>query len=163
MSWKSLSALMGSNRKDRDSVEQVKQQEITKLIRVFESRVTTNGATMIPPELAERLENLVSAVQVFVKRDVVLTGLSRILEICERSPGQIVPELKLGAFKSRGQTSIGFRVPLDLDDRLTKLVSSRPGLSKRDVVMAGLDLILSECEKVNGGLFASPETRVPET
>jgi hypothetical protein len=110
---------------------------------------------MVPPELTERLTNLVTAVPLFARRDVVLTGLTRIFEICEQAPGQFVPELKLGAFKCRGQTSLGYRAPLEMDRRLTQLINSLPGVSKRDVIVAGLDLILTQCEAINGGPFPS--------
>jgi hypothetical protein len=155
MSWKTLSALIG--RRDEVPGQSSKQQEIAKLIRLYDFRVTASAGTMVPPQLAERLTNLVNAIPLFAKRDVVLTGLAKILEICERTPGQPVPELKLGNFRSRGQTSLGFRVPLDLDQRLTDLINGRSGVSKRDVIVAGIDLILSECEALNGGPFPSAE------
>ena len=43
------------------------------------------------------------------------------MEICEHAPGQRVPELKLGSFESRAQTSFGFRIPMEMEARLRKL------------------------------------------
>jgi len=153
MNWNPISTLMG--RKNEAPDAQANQQEIVKLIQVYECRVTAPCGVMVPPDMADRLTNLVNALPSFAKRDVALTGLTRILEICEQAPGQTVAELKRGAFKCRGQISLGFRVPVDLDQRLTQLIKSLPGISKRDVIVAGLDLILSKCEAINGGPFLS--------
>jgi hypothetical protein len=160
MNWKTISNLMG--RKDVTPDQLAKQQEFAKLIRIYDFRITAPSGAMVPPGLSERLANVVAALPQFAKRDVVLTGLVMILEICERSPGQAVPELKLGGFKSRGQTSLGFRAPLELDRRLTNLISSLSGVSKRDVIVAGLDLILTKCEALNGGPFpATQDQAIP--
>jgi hypothetical protein len=151
MNWNPLSSLIG--RKNEEPAQLAKCQEISRLIQVYDFRVTAPLGAMVPPDLAERLTNLITAAPDLSKRDVVLTGLARILDICERTPTRPVPELKLGTFKCRGQTSLGFRAPLDVDRRLTQFISSLPGISKRDVIVAGLDLILTECETINGGPF----------
>jgi hypothetical protein len=127
------------------------------LIGVYDSRVTAQGSAMVPPEMAERLEHFLITFPSFGKREIILAGLAKILDVCERSPGQAVPELKLGAFKCRGQTSLGFRVPLDLDQRLTSVLNSLPRVSRRDVLVAGIDLILTKCEAINGGPFRSSQ------
>lgn len=155
MNWNPISALVGSKSDGPDQF--TKQQEFSKLIRTYEFRVTAASGAMVPPDLSDRLANVVAVIPHFAKRDVILTGLVMILEICEKSPGQAVPELKLGRFKSRGQSSLGFRVPLELDRRLTNLISSLPGVSKRDVIVAGLDLVLTKCEAINGGPFSSAQ------
>ena len=124
MNWKTISALIGRQHEEPGR-------------RVYDFRVTAGAGSMVPAEMAERLTDLVTAVPLFSKRDVILTGLAKILETCEPAPGQPVPELKLGAFKSQGQTSLPFRVPLDLDARLINLINSRPGISKRDLIVAG--------------------------
>jgi hypothetical protein len=144
-------------RRNEEPANLAKRLEIEKLIQVYECRVSAPSGAMVPPNLAERLTNLVAAVPTFSKRDVVLTGLVKILDICDRSPGRAVPELRLGTFKCRGQTSLGFRAPMDLDRRLTEVTNSIPEISKRDVIVAGLDLILAECEAINGGPFPSAE------
>lgn len=154
MPWKNFGSLLG--RKGSDPSQSGLDIEIAKLIRVFDCRVNASGSTLIPAELDQRLTNLMSRIPGFSRKDVVLTGLDQLLEICERTPGCPVPELKLGSFKSRGQTSLGFRIPLDLDTRLTGLLRSLPSISKRDVIVAALDLILTQCEALNGGPFSSP-------
>ena len=158
MNWNPISALVG--RKGEGPDQSTKQQEFSKLIQSYDFRVTAPSGAMVPPDLSERLANVVAALPQFAKRDVILTGLVMILEICERSPGQAVPELKLGGFKSRGQSSLGFRAPLELDRRLTNLISSLSGVSKRDVIVAGLDLILTKCEAINGGPFISAQDQM---
>jgi len=155
MNWKTISGLI--SRKDEMQSQAAKQNDISKLIRIYDCRVTASTGAMVPAEMAERLSNLITALPEYAKRDVVLTGLTMILEICERTPKQPALELRLGAFKSRGQTSLGLRSPLELDRRLTKVVQSFPGVSKRDVIVAGLDLILTKCETINGGPFASTQ------
>lgn len=114
---------------------------------------------MIPPEMADRLGNLIAAVPALKKRDVVLTGLEEILEVCEQSMEQPPAALKLGAFESRGRTSFGFRLPIALDERLTNFVNCHPGVSRRDVALAGIDLFLRKCEVINGGPFPSPKAK----
>jgi hypothetical protein len=156
MNWNPLSALVGKKNDDLDQL--TKRQEIAKLIRIYDFRITAPAGAMVPPELSERLTNLASAVPEYTKRDVILTGLTMILEICEHSPGKTAPELKLGGFKCRGQASLGFRTPVELDQRLTKVINSLPDISKRDVIVAGLDLILAQCEAINGGPFPSAQT-----
>ena len=153
MNWNSISALMG--RKNEEPASLAKKQEIAKLIRVYDSRVTACATTSISADLAERLSNFVNEMPTLAKRDVGLTGLVQLMEICERSPGQRVPELKLGSFESRAQTSFGVRMPMELEERLRKLLRSLPGVTKRHVISAGLDLILSQCEQLNGGPFPS--------
>jgi len=147
MNWKTISGLMG--RKDEESGQMAKRQQIAKLIRIYDSKVNAGAATLIPADMAKRLSNFVAEMSSFSKRDVVLTGLVQLMEICERAPGQLVPELKVGSFESRGQTSLGFRIPLELDDRLKRLLRSLPGL------------ILTECETINRGPFPSADEPVP--
>jgi hypothetical protein len=115
--------------------------------------------TTFSPEMAERLTRFVAAMSAFTKRDVIFSGIAELQEICERTPGQPAPELKLGAFRSRGQVSLGFRIPLDLDERLNKLLRGMPRISKRGVIVAALDLILTRCESINGGPFSWAEAQ----
>jgi hypothetical protein len=155
MNWKTISGLVG--RKDDASDQQTKRLEIAKLIRIYDSRVTAGVATLIPADVAERLSDFISEMRAYAKRDVALTGLVQLMDVCEPAPGQRVPELKLGAFDSRAQTPLGFRIPMDLDDRLARLLRSLPGIRKRHIISAALDLILTQCESINGGPFPSAQ------
>ena len=110
------------------------------------------------PEMADRLAGLIAAVPGLTKRDVVLTGLSLVLEACEEAPERALQILRIGAFESRGKVSLGVNVPLDLDHRLGEFVARTPGVSRRDVAMAGIDLVISRCEKINGGPFFVGQT-----
>jgi len=148
-----MSVLTG--RKDEEPAKLAKEQEFARMIRVFDSRVTAHASILIPADLAERLSGFINEMPAFSKRDVGLTGLVELMEICEHAPGQRVPELKLGSFESRAQSSFGFRIPMEMEARLRKLLRSLPGVTKRQVICAGLDLILAQCEAINGGPFPS--------
>jgi hypothetical protein len=157
MNLNTISALMGRNKEEPSQL--TKEQQITKLIRIYDSRVTAGTDTVIPADVGERLSDFICEMPSFSKRDVVLTGLAQLMDICERMPGQRVPELKVGCYESRAQMRFCFRIPLELEDRLRKLLRSLPGIAKRHVITAGLDRILTQCETINGEPFASADVQ----
>jgi len=142
-----------SNRKDDSAGQSSKQREIAALLREFDTRIQASLNVSMPPEMADRLEAMVVAVPGISKRDVVLTGVEVLLEACEKAPQETRSLLKIGAFDSRGRVNLTVKAPMDLDERLTKFVNQSPGVSRRDVAMSAIDLVLAECEKINGGPF----------
>jgi hypothetical protein len=151
MTWKTIATLTA--RKDDPPDLPAKQREIRALIQKFDTRVQATLSLSMPPEMADRLATLIVGVPGISKRDVVLTGIDVLLTACEKAPQETRSLLKIGAFDSRGRVSLTVKAPLDLDERLTKFVNQSPGVSRRDVAVSAIDLVLAECEKINGGPF----------
>jgi hypothetical protein len=111
------------------------QDEIRNLMRTYESRVQVSLGVSMPPEMADRLQDLIIAVPGISRRDLVLTGVEIIMQTCEKSPDQIGAMLKIGAFESRAKVTGSVKSPPELDERLTRFVNSVPGVSRRDVTV----------------------------
>jgi hypothetical protein len=135
------------------------QAEIKNLMRTYDSRVQVSLGVSMPPEMADRLADLIIAVPGISRRDLVLTGVEMILQTCEKAPDQIGTLLKIGTFESRGKVTGAVKCPPELDERLTRFVNSVPGVSRRDVTVAAIDLMLAKCERINGGPFPQARTQ----
>jgi hypothetical protein len=135
------------------------QDEIKNLMRTYESRVQVSLGVSMPPEMANRFDNLIAAIPDVSRRDFVLTGVEIILQTCEKKPDQTNSLLKLGAFESRAKVNRAVKSPPELDERLTRFVNSLPGVSRRDVAVAAIDLMLTKCERINGGPFPPSKTQ----
>jgi hypothetical protein len=151
MSWKTLSNLVSGRSDDREA--RTTRQELEKLIRTFDNRVQVPFGAAVYPGIAERLANFGNAVPSIPKRDIILTALHEILEVCEGAPDRAIEALKIGCFESRGKVNLSTKITLEMDERLNRLLKILPGVSRRQVVEAGLDLVLSRCETINGGPF----------
>jgi hypothetical protein len=158
MAWKLNTGLVGA--KNEDPALKTKQREIQQLIRTFENRVQVPFGSAVFPELAERLDSLLKVVPTLSKKEVIITALDHILELCETAPERAIENLKIGAFESRGKVNLTTKIPVEMDERLTRLIKRFPEISRRQIAEAGLDLLLSKCETANGGPFLQAETQI---
>jgi hypothetical protein len=160
MTWKGITSLVG--RKNEDTAR-AKQQAILSLFRNYDARVQADLSVAMPGELADRLDRLIAAVPGITKRNVVLTGVELFLEACENNPESAPQMLKNVGFEARGKVSLCSKIPLALDERLSRFVAAHGSISRRAVAAAGMNLLLSKCEHINGGPFVAPPFSEAET
>jgi hypothetical protein len=153
MTWKGITSLVGRKIDDR---AKAKQQAILSLFRTYDARVQADLSVAMPGELADRLDRFIAAVPGITKRNVVLTGVELFLEACESNPGLAPQMLKDVGFESRGKVSLCSKIPLALDERLARFVAVHGSISRRAAAAAGMNLLLSKCEELNGGPFVAP-------
>jgi hypothetical protein len=135
----------------------VKQQAILSLLRTYDARVQADLSLAMPSHLADRLDRLIAKVPGITKRNVALTGVEMFLEICENSPELASQMLKDVGFEARGKVSLTSKIPLALDERLARFIAAHSGISRRAAAAAGMNLVLTRCEEINGGPFVAPE------
>lgn len=135
----------------------MKQQALLGMFGTYEARVQADLSLAMPPDLASRLEGLMAAVPGTPKRSVVLTGVELLIETCEKDPGLAQQLVKAAGLHSRGKVCLSVKIPLDLDEQLSKFLASN-GISRRAAAAAGINLVVSKCEQVNGGPFVMPDS-----
>jgi hypothetical protein len=133
-----------------------KRAEIESLIRTYDFGKQGDFASTMPPELAHRLNNLHASIPTISKLRVILTGIECVLDTGSDATEVILLLHKALPIEVRYTTSLTMQIPSGLSERLAQFLKQARGISKRELLAAGLILILAKCETKYGGPFPPP-------